>query len=112
MFERFTESFERCLMQRDNEVSRECSRSPLRDSSPGETRVTKFSSQEDSGPKTTLKVASVVRALSPGAAQTDCHAVFNEHSGDTLTLSLGATGEASVEYHAETDEKSRSCKRK
>ena len=46
------------------------------------------------------------------------HTVFDAHSDDTLTVSLGATREAlasrasSVDYHANSDEKLRSQKRK
>ena len=73
MLERFQESFERRLSQRETQLPRECSRSPLRDPSPGEARVTEFSSPEDSGPNTTVKVASVIHALPPGAVQADHH---------------------------------------
>ena len=42
---------------------------------------TEFSSQEDSGPDSTVKVASVVHALSPGVAQVDRHIVLAERLG-------------------------------
>ena len=64
------------------------------DPSTGETMVTEFSSQEDSGPHMAVKVASVVRALSRGAVQADPHIVLAEHGDDTLTVHLGAMGEA------------------
>ena len=113
MFERFQESFERRLLQRGTEVPRERSRLPLHDPSPGETRVTEFSSQEDSGPDTTVKVASMVRVLSPGAAQADRHIVLAEHGDHTITVHLGATGGApacrlpSIESRTDLGEKSR-----
>ena len=85
--------------------------------SPGETRVTEFS-QEDPGPDKAVKVALVVRTLSPGATQADPHIVLTEHRDDTLTVHLWAMGEAparrtsSVESHTESSEKSRFHKRK
>ena len=95
MFHRFTESFEWRLQQRDSEVLRECSRSPLCRPSPGKSRFTEFS-QEDSRPDMAVRVASVVRALSPGMAHTDRHIVLAEHGDTTLTVHLGATEEASA----------------
>ena len=83
MFERFQESFERRLSQSELRLPRECWRLPLLDPSSGEIRVTEFSSLEDSGPDTMMRVASVVHALSPGAAQADRHIVLAEHGDDT-----------------------------
>ena len=64
MLERFEQSFECRLAQMEANVPRECSRSPLRDATPREGRMDEFSSQEDSVDDETVKVASVVHALS------------------------------------------------
>ena len=115
MFDRFTESFEQRLMQEDSEVPRECSRSPLHDPSPGETRVL-----PTGGLRARHGCESSVGgpALSPGAAQAYRHIMLAEHGDDTLTVHLGATGEAParqaspVDSHTESSEKSHSRKMK
>ena len=68
MLERFQQSFELRLLQMEAQVPRESLKSPLRDPVPSEDRITEFSSQEDSEANDTVKLASVVRALSPGIA--------------------------------------------
>ena len=57
VFEQLQESLERRLLQGETGVPRERSRPPLHEPSPGETRFTEISSQEDSGPDLMVKVS-------------------------------------------------------
>ena len=91
MLERFQELFERRLSKREAQVPSERSRSLLHDPSPSKARITDFSSEEESGPVAMVKVALVVCALSPGAAQADRHIVLDKRSGDIITIHLGVT---------------------
>ena len=90
MLERFQQSFELRLSQMEAKVPREPSRSPLHDPAPTEGRIDEFSSQEDSAANDTVKVASVIRVLSPGVAQADHQIMLNQQGGDILTVHLGA----------------------
>ena len=45
----------------------------------GKTRAAEFSSQEDSGPDNTVRVALVICALSLETALMECHTVFDAH---------------------------------
>ena len=82
------QSFERRWQQQDEIVRRERSRSPLHKPSHDKTRFTDFSYQEDSDQNLKVKMASVVRMLSPGVAQADRHMVVTDHNDATVTVRL------------------------
>ena len=97
MLKRFEESFERCMAQVEAWAPRECSKSPLGSSSSRLRRSDDFSSQEDSVADVDGRLASVVRTLSPGAAQASSKIVLGKDSTDgLLTISLGAGDERSA----------------
>ena len=88
----------------------------MRNPVPSEDRIAEFSLQEDSEANNTVKVASVVCVLSPGAAQADCHIVLDRQDGDMITVLLGVEESTSRSFStdsfADSGEKSCSCKRK
>ena len=87
----------------ETQVPRERARSPLRDPAPSEGRIYEFSSQEDSEADNTVKVASVVRALFPGAAQADSHIMLDRQGGDTITVHLGVAESTPARWSISTN---------
>ena len=89
MLSRFEESFEQRQAQVEARAPREHSRSLLYSFSSKERRSEESSSQEDSVADAVVKVASVVRALPQGVAQSDRHIVLEKNGDDdVLTICL------------------------
>ena len=116
MLKRLQESFKWHLSQSETQVPWEWLCSPLHDPSTSEERITEFSSHEDSGPETAVKMALMISTLSTGAGQVDCHIMFTGHGDYTITVHLGPIDSALAcqslftNYHAHSGGRWRSRK--